>query len=511
MMASAVRLWAPNIVAIAVVATIAVAAWGCGSRAVSPATPVPPHPPTSPVPTPPARIPEPSPPTAAPTPAPVPQIEAESNDCVLIGDPGEPIATVAVRDIIDPAHAPRPTNDGERLVFRQIYETLLRIDCHGRPRRGLAASWRLGADGATWLVTLREDARFADGAPVTAADVRAAWTGGNAGEEMPEHVSRLLRAIVAVDDRVLAITLRTPRTDAPLALAHPDLAVARAVSNSPWPLGTRVDRAAAGTAQPLRTGTSEITVTRDQRPPIRFLQSSRDTRDLLDSGVDLLVTRDPATLDYAATLPQFRAVPLDWRHTHVLATPGRDRAAPSLSARDRQVLADDAVRGEARGAAEPFWWLTLEGCSPTAALTRDRSTLTPRIVYDASDTAARDLAERLVGLARVSSPAATAMLGVLLPDRPRAPFQRAVGLTGEPLATAWRRGADAGYIVRVDRQPLDACREMDVTIDGAPWLDPATLIPLVDTRLQAIVRRARTGVTAEGDGALAIGGSTDAR
>ena len=43
----------------------------------------------------------------------------------------------------------------------------------------------------------------------------------------------------------------------------------------------------------------------------------------------------------------------------------------------------------------------------------------PRIVYDAGDAAARDLAERFVGLVRASGPAATAFLDALLPDRPR--------------------------------------------------------------------------------------------
>jgi hypothetical protein len=107
-------------------------------------------------------------------------------------------------------------------------------------------------------------------------------------------------------------------------------------------------------------------------------------------------------------------------------------------------------------------------------------------VYDAEDEAARDLAERLVGLGHLST------------------FQRAAGLAGEPLALARRRGTDAGYIMSFDRRPLDPCREMAVAMGGARWLDPATIVPLVETRLQAIVRRGRSGVTAEWDGALLI-------
>ena len=52
---------------------------------------------------------------------------------------------------------PGPSNDSERLVFRQLYETLVRVDCKGRVVPGLAASWRLSIDGQTWIVTLRAE------------------------------------------------------------------------------------------------------------------------------------------------------------------------------------------------------------------------------------------------------------------------------------------------------------------------------------------------------------------
>jgi hypothetical protein len=504
--ASVVTLLGRRVAAIGFIVLVGATTWACGSRDATPGTPVAPEKPPPPaISSPPAPTPEP------PPPATVPQIEADANDCAVIAEPGEPIVTAALHDRIDPANAPRPSNESERLLFRQLYETLVRVDCHGRIAPGLAVSWRLDADGRTWMVTLRENARFSDDTPVTPADVRTGWTLDGVGDELRPHVSRLVQSIVPVDDRVLAVTLRSQGSDAPLALAHPVLAIARPVADVLWPLGTRADRSAAETAPSVRAGHSVITVTRDHRPPIRFLPTPGDPRDLLDDDVDLLLTRDPATLDYAATLPHFRSVPLEWRHTHVLLMPARSPTSASLSAKARQVLADDAVRGEARGATEPFWWQTLEGCKLASPHPRDLSPPTPRIVYDAADDAARDLAERLVGLGRVSSSAATALLDVLLPDRPRRMFQRAAGLTGEPLALARRRGTDAGYIMAFDRRPLDPCREMEVAMDGARWLDPATIVPLVDTRLQAIVRRGRSGVTAEWDGALLIAGSSDPR
>jgi hypothetical protein len=225
----------------------------------------------------------------------------------------------------------------------------------------------------------------------------------------------------------------------------------------------------------------------------------------------LLLTRDPAALNYAATLPQFRSVPLPWQRTHVLLTPGRSRSAPSLSEEARQVLAGDAVRGEARGARPPFWWQMLPDCEVALTPLRATSAPTPRIVYDASDGAARDLAERFVGLVRASGPGATMFLDALLPDRPRRTYQRATGLTGEALALARRLGTDAGYLVSVDSRPLDACRDLQALMDGARWLDPETIVPLVETRLQAIVRRGRSGLTAEWDGRLVIAGANEPR
>jgi extracellular solute-binding protein (family 5) len=424
----------------------------------------------------------------------------------LIAESSDPVATVALNNPIDPSNAPHPSNESERLVFRQLYETLVRADCHGRVRPGLAAAWQLDANGRTWIVTLRENARFSDGTPVTAADVQASWTRGDTGDELRPHVSRLVQSIAPVGDRALAITLRSHRVDVPLALAHPDLAIAKSVADSPWPLGTRPGRIATEGHTPVARAATVITVARDDQPAIRFLVAAGDTRDLLDDGVDLLLTRDPATLDYAATLPQFQSVPLAWQRTHILLTPGRSRSAASLSEDARQVLADDAVRGEARGARGAFWWQMMTGCEVTLSPLRDHSSPTPRIVYDASDGAARDLAERLVGLVRASGPAATAFLDALLPDRPSRTYQRAAGLTGEALARAQRRGTDAGYVISVDSRPVDPCRDLQALMDGAPWLDPETLVPLVETRLQAIVRRGRSGVTAEWDGGLVIAG-----
>jgi hypothetical protein len=477
----------------------------CGSQRTPAKLPEPQAPAQpAPSPTPATPLPEPLPAATAPPPRP----DSSSLDCAVIAEPGEPIATVGLADRIDPANAPRPSNESERLVFRQLYETLIRLDCKGRVRPALAESWRLDTDSRTWIVTLRENSRFSDGTPVTAADVRSGWTRDGVSDELQPHVSRLVQSIAPVDDRTVAIRLRSPRTDMPLALAHPDLAVARAAAGSPWPLGTRSDGAAPEPEARGAGSDSVIAIKRNNLPPIQFIVASGDPRDLLDRKPDLLLTRDPAALDYAATLPHFQSVPLEWNRVHVLVTPGRSREAPSLSEGAGQTLAVDAVRGEARGAVGPFWWQSSQACEVAPSEPREQAAFTPRIVYDVRDQASGDLAERLVGLFRGSGTVAKAVLDVLLPDRQRRAYQQATALAGEPLAATLRRGRDAGYILSLDRRPLDPCRDIRTLIDSARWLEPETMVPLVETRLRAIVRRGKSGVSADWDGGLSIAGGS---
>lgn len=472
---------------------------GCGSRTAPPA----PYP----------NRPSPRPDTT------VPPADGETRDCRLLPEPGERVRTVALTETVDPANAPYPSNDSERLLFRQLYETLVRIDCDGRAQPGLAASWGLDGGGRFWIVTLREDAHFSDGTPVTTKDVLTSWTLPERGGELRPQVSRHVASIVAVNDRTIGVALRQERADAPWVLAHTDLAIARRAPDLQWPLGTRAVRRTSDGWTADATGISVVTLTRvsadagapelaDTSPVVRFLAApDHDPRDLLDEGVDLLVTRDPATLDYAATLRQFVSVPLAWQRTHVLLSPWRLRTSPDLSPDARRDLAADAVRGEARGAGSLDWSGPPPGCE-IAALARvnQRTQSTGRIVYEAGDAVARDLAERFVGLAAAGPDAAT-LLTDLVPGRPSQNYRRASALSGDALAAALGAGADTGYVVSLDQRRLDACENLRALVDRAAWLDPETIVPLVDTRLRALLRRGYSSVTVEWDGGLVITGA----
>ena len=52
--------------------------------------------------------------------------------------------------------------------------------------------------------------------------------------------------------------------------------------------------------------------------------SASAARDALDGEAGVLMTDDPAALEYARTLSGYVDVPLDWNRTYVLLAPGRD-------------------------------------------------------------------------------------------------------------------------------------------------------------------------------------------
>ena len=483
-----------------------------------PPTPTPPAPtpPASPLSTPPLStppVPTPPPPTAAanvPTPS-------DDSACALVAEPGEPFTTVGLSEPVDPANAPHPTNDSERLLFRQAYETLVRVDCEQRLRPGLAASWQLDTSGRSWIVTLREGASFSDGSPVTAADVVESWTRDG---DMRPQTRRYLQSVAATGERTLAIGLHDA-APSPLVLANAGLAVARRSESSLWPLGTRGTQISSEPPQQRRSvlTVSEVAAAAnepggpDPRWSARFLVSpGLDQRDLIDQGVDLVLTRDPRTLAYASTLPQLQSVPLAWRQTLVFVSPWRDRSLAPLTPDARQALAIDAARGEARGAQEPFWWRSASDCAIASPGPRATSLPTaPRIVYERDDEAARDLAERIVGLARASGARTPTLIESLLPGGAARSFQRASGLTREALTAALDRGTEAGYILTIDNRPFAPCRELRSLVDRIRWLDPESIVPLVDTRQRAIVRKGRSGVTSEWDGGLVLARRTRAR
>lgn len=61
-------------------------------------------------------------------------------------------------------------NEYEGFAYENTIETLARMDADGVWHPGAADSWEVSEDGRTWTFHLRQDARWSDGTPITAAD-----------------------------------------------------------------------------------------------------------------------------------------------------------------------------------------------------------------------------------------------------------------------------------------------------------------------------------------------------
>jgi extracellular solute-binding protein (family 5) len=367
--------------------------------------------------------------------------------------------TIGLSEAVDPRHAPFARNDAERIVFRHLYERPVRIDCEGHALPELAEQWTKADGGRRWTFRLRADAKFWDGAPVTAQDV----VFGRGG---------LGYTLRVVEPRVVGVTLARESDDVPPVLGDPGLAVSKAPPDTSWPIGT-----GAYWATSVTTTAQEIRAHSPQGDTIvfRFAQSG-DPRDLLDAGVDLLVTRDRALRDYAGTLPNHAVVPLPWDRTYVYVSAAAGDTRPDGL--------EQAVRSDARRAEGASWWRDLKGCglgqdSVPAAATGGAGGAgvgQHRILYTRSDPTARELAGRLAALTHAV----------------------AASRAADDFRAALAAGKDWGYVVALPRVTADVCRAARELLP----LWPAVVTPLVDTRPTAIVRRGVARWTVDQDGTV---------
>ena len=365
--------------------------------------------------------------------------------------------TIALAEPVDLSHAPNPINESERLVFRQLFETLVRLDCQGKLQPDLATSWHPDSTGRNWTFVIRDGARFPDGSSLTARSVRSDWH---------TRWSRLqavgLDSVKVLDDRTLLVAMRDLRDSLPHLFADPLFSVTSQVNSS----------AASNGRIALPPGPT--------RPTLEIEASPRgDLRDALDAGGDLVVSGDPEVVDYAASRGEFEIFPLPWDRTYALLQhAGSEPLKANVSdSTIHQSLARDAVQTEARPARSPYWWN-----GPCAIYTSMHVTLptAPRVVYLRTDVVARQLAERMVALAGDS------------------PSLSAVGMDPSRFADALKHGGDRGYIVALPLRPVSPCRE------SAEWTSGAYLQPLIDTRARAIVRRGSPALSVEWDGTVRV-------
>jgi hypothetical protein len=233
-------------------------------------------------------------------------------------------------------------------------------------------------------------------------------------------------------------------------------------------------------------------------------------RDAIDAAVDLLVTADPAIVSYAVQRGEYQSVALGWHRTYVVLT--AEGAAPNASDSSRLTLAQlvaEAVRADARVAERPFWWEKTDHCAIAAPASTGKRT-SSRVVYQSGDRVAQSVAERLVALAGSHAPAADSVLHALLPALSRdAARVTAAALSASAFAQALAGGDDLAYVLPLPRTVAAACQERDKLANRAPWL--RSLVPLVDMRNSALVRRGHLGVGVDSDGTLHILGTVSAK
>jgi hypothetical protein len=217
--------------------------------------------------------------------------------------------------------------------------------------------------------------------------------------------------------------------------------------------------------------------------------ASGDARDLLDAGVDLLITDDPAVLGYAATRADLASIGLPWERTYVLAVPGD---AIAVDASVRSGLARDAVRVDARPAGASWWSDPAGPCGlepPPGTAPLGPGLSSGAFIYPADDATARDLVGRLIalGIAGTAGP------------------PRATGLDTTEFSAAFGSERGAAYVLPLPSVTLEPCAALRALIARAPWIadGPARhLTPLVETRRRVIVRRGAAAFTVDWDGTL---------
>jgi len=441
---------------------------------------------------------------------------------------------VAAPGPIAAADAPSPRSAAERIAFRQMYGTLLRADCAGRIRPGLADAWRSADGGHRWTFHLRGTARFWDGTQVTAGDVVWSWrrlsesrTASGAEGGLALDGPTLLDVPPALPDSVVTVdaaTLEVYYGDAPsaAAFADPRLAVLRAGAGI-WPLGSGPLRPVSPSG--ADSGSLVLGPALGPGPTVILLSGvggqEGDERDLLDAGVDVVLTSDLRTRRYAETLPGYAVLPAPWSRTYALAVPRaseRDGGRPDPARADtaaygaraesealdalRVSLARDAVREEAVPAA-PLVWRTLPACASDPPVRGGRrSGRPPRLAFSMADGPARDLADRLVALAsspQETGPEGRAASGLL--GAQRGLDWRTLPLVGQVLDVSVRAAEESAYIVTLPRRVLDPCAARRALAAALPWLaGEGALVPLVDTRPAVFVRDQVTGLTVDFDG-----------
>ena len=371
----------------------------------------------------------------APAPPPVPQpappseiVSAPPDACVVAGDTGREADTVAVALDPPPSGLLPPLTGSDWFDWARGYETLIRLDCDSVPRPALAIGWKPDSVGAVWVLDLAGQV-----SPEGIDEIVRQWT------PPPRRLALAgVRSLQRRGEHELQVNLAAPNDSLLRVLAHPALAL-------------RLSTVAPGRNADL--------------PGFRAMPRSADLRDALDAGADMVVTTDPATLDYARRRADLEIVPLPWSSVYAMVSPGPLTATQAHGF--RAALARDVARADARAAAAPE-------CPAAGGLATAAGS---QLAYLAGDPTAASLAARLVALG------AAGPRGTVLP-LPRSEIQRRLGL--QQLA---------GAVLPFPTLGAELC---------PPEAAGYAVTPLVETRAHLVTRQAGPAIRRDGFGVLRV-------
>jgi ABC-type transport system substrate-binding protein/class 3 adenylate cyclase len=108
-----------------------------------------------------------------------------------------------------------------------LFRGLLQLDGDLNVLPAIAESFRLSPDGTTYRFEIRQDARWSDGVPVTAADFAYAWDTTRKEGLLTAHLLEQIEEAASLDQHTLELRLREPRESLLYLLAIP--------ATFPWP------------------------------------------------------------------------------------------------------------------------------------------------------------------------------------------------------------------------------------------------------------------------------------
>ncbi len=124
------------------------------------------------------------------------------------------------------------------IYVMQIFSGLVKFDTQLKPVPDIAESWNISDDGKTYTFKLRKDAKFHDGRPVTAADIKysleracnpdtnsqtaSTYLGDIVGvQDVLAGKTRDLAGVKVIDDYTLEITIDAPKAYFLSKMAYP--------------------------------------------------------------------------------------------------------------------------------------------------------------------------------------------------------------------------------------------------------------------------------------------------